>query len=67
MRRMNWTQQIVTIENKGFAAFHAGTPRTANPYPAGGGSVGRQRRLAWLRGWELAEREKSEREKSEKL
>lgn len=61
--KRSWLQQIVTIENKGFAAFKAGVAESANPYRKSGnqsgtgGSVQRQRRLAWLRGWELAKAE----------
>jgi hypothetical protein len=56
-----WLQQIVTIENKGTDAFRQGKPLTANPYLGGyrnqngaGGSVQRQRRAAWERGWKMA-------------
>lgn len=61
--RKNWLQQIATIECKGFKAFIAGIPLNENPYQAGyrnqngpGGSVQRQRRDAWSRGWNLAQK-----------
>lgn len=61
MPRKSWLHQIVTIENKGYAAFESGALLTANPYMAGyhnqngpGGAVQRQRRMAWIRGWENA-------------
>lgn len=62
-----WLSQIVSIENKGFAAFEAGVPIESCPYQDGyhnqngrGGSVQRQRRAAWRRGWELAKRQQEE-------
>ena len=68
-RRVNWTQQIANIQDKGYAAFQAGIPLDANPYMQGyrnqngsGGQVQRQRRQAWSRGWELAKKHKEERE-----
>lgn len=62
-KRKSWTQQIVTIENKGYAAFFAGVPADNNPYKKSGnqsgtgGSVQKQRRAAWSRGWRLGESE----------
>jgi hypothetical protein len=59
-----WARQILSIEQKGYAAFLDGKTPTANPYTDGymnqngkGGSVQRQRREAWRRGWNLARRE----------
>lgn len=63
--RNTWTLQIAGIECKGFAAFAAGIPLDQNPYSGGprnpnaGGSLQRQRRQAWARGWELAQTEAS--------
>lgn len=61
-----WLRQIVGIENKGFAAFSAGIPKIENPYQDGyrnqngaGGSVQRQRRDAWNRGWDQAKKQKT--------
>lgn len=58
--------QIVEIENKGYRAYQAGEPLEACPYQGGyrnqngpGGSVQRQRREAWRRGWLLAQKENS--------
>lgn len=65
--RHGWLMQIVTIENKGYDAFKAGVPKSECPYQDGcrntngaGGSVQQQRRRAWCRGWELAERHKKD-------
>ena len=60
MTKRSWLWQIVTIENKGYAAFQRGVPLSQCPYQTGyngGGSVQRQRRQAWVRGWELAKRD----------
>ena len=58
-----WLRQLVNIENKGYAAFSMGIPLKDNPYQTGyrnqngtGGSLQRQRRDAWNRGWLLAEK-----------
>ena len=62
-----WLNQIVTIENKGFQAFLDGKLEKDCPYQSGyhnqngdGGQLQRQRRLAWVRGWKLAEQQKKE-------
>jgi hypothetical protein len=55
---------ILTIENKGYAAFQAGEPLESCPYMTGyrnqngrGGSVQAQRREAWRRGYDNAARD----------
>lgn len=65
--RRTWFHQIVTIENKGYDAFKAGVPLSGCPYQEGyrnqngaGGSVQRQRRSAWRRGWMLAKKHQEE-------
>lgn len=60
MRQNNWNQQIVTIENKGWDAQRSGRTEADCPYKGGewnhgpGGSLQRQRRQAWLRGFAMA-------------
>lgn len=68
MKKNNWLRQIVTIENKGYAAFKTGVSRDANPYTNGyrnqngpGGNLQRSRAMAWNRGWEAAMHAKNER------
>jgi len=56
--------QIVRIQEKGIDAFTAGLGIEANPYNCGyrnnqgnGGNLQRQRREAWLKGWQIALKE----------
>lgn len=56
-RRSSWSQQIVTIENKGRVAYRTGVLQTANPYSHGRVGLQKQRRRAWDRGWQLAAKE----------
>lgn len=68
-RRNNWIQQLVSITQKGYAAFEAGQPTSANPYQEGyngGGGLQRQRRKAWADGWRLARRDQKEKAKERK-
>ena len=62
--RSSWLSQIVTIENKGYRARLYGALIEDCPYQSGyrnqngpGGSLQRQRREAWLRGYKLAMRQ----------
>ena len=60
MKPNTWNQQIVTIENKGWAAQQAGQNESDCPYQGGynkGGQFQRLRRQAWLRGYEMAAKE----------
>lgn len=59
--RHSWTRQIVTIENKGYSAFHEGKTEADCPYRGGhrnqngvGGQFQILRRQAWLRGFRIA-------------
>lgn len=63
-KRPDWKMQLVTIYNKGRQACAKGLGRTRCPYLSGyrnangpGGSLQRQRREAWLDGWDAALRE----------
>jgi ribosome modulation factor len=67
--RRSWLNQIVTIENKGYDAYLAGKATSDNPYWDGyrnnngpGGSLQKQRRDAWERGWRNAKRDKESEE-----
>jgi ribosome modulation factor len=61
MSRGTWLQQLVTIQGKGYKAFQEGKDRSDCPYRGGyhnqngpGGSLQRQRRQAWLQGFQQA-------------
>ena len=51
-----WLCQLITIANKGHAAFLRGEPLDGNPYTSRRGLSG-QRATAWREGWLCAKRE----------